>query len=331
MLTYDELINAMIADSWYMVNEYRLNLGPRDTLEDLVIYARTITGLKSSEKQDKIIQAICESDDAMIKAKKDTLTKNVPYRLLAPFIGFSSEDFERPLPKVAEKINGYDNVIYRFERISGLSSIIRVDETWAKYITDNYGIITGWINYNLIGYLQRRNPSVPGIPNKLSAPQSRILEKAKKYWHVVSEVYAMEGHPLSEIYGGVTVPEKGMSIDHFVPWSYVAHDELWNLSPTTKSINSSKSNNLPDWNMYFARLAQLEYKAYDLTSSHSQVGELKGRYSECVDEHVNDLNVREKLYRPGLTEEQFINALEDIVKPVYNAALNLGFGVWTYT
>ncbi|MFT4105550.1 MAG: hypothetical protein QM657_07315 [Lacrimispora sp.] len=32
-MTYQELINEMIADSWYMVSEYKLNLGPSDTLE----------------------------------------------------------------------------------------------------------------------------------------------------------------------------------------------------------------------------------------------------------------------------------------------------------
>ena len=31
-LQYNDLINNMIADAWYMVTEYRLNLGPADTL-----------------------------------------------------------------------------------------------------------------------------------------------------------------------------------------------------------------------------------------------------------------------------------------------------------
>ena len=31
--TYEELIDEMIADAWYMVTEYHLNLGPKDTLE----------------------------------------------------------------------------------------------------------------------------------------------------------------------------------------------------------------------------------------------------------------------------------------------------------
>ncbi|MCR5160639.1 MAG: HNH endonuclease, partial [Lachnospiraceae bacterium] len=32
-IRYEELINEMITDAWYMVTEYHLNLGPRDTLE----------------------------------------------------------------------------------------------------------------------------------------------------------------------------------------------------------------------------------------------------------------------------------------------------------
>ena len=55
--------------------------------------------------------------------------------------------------------------------------------------------------------------------------------------------------------------DKDISIDHFVPWSYVAHDEFWNLSPTTRSINSSKSNNLPKWDIYFPKLSELQFKA----------------------------------------------------------------------
>ena len=42
VISYDELVNEMIADAWYMVSEYRLNLGPADTLESLVHYLSLI-------------------------------------------------------------------------------------------------------------------------------------------------------------------------------------------------------------------------------------------------------------------------------------------------
>ncbi len=40
------------------------------------------------------------------------------------------------------------------------------------------------------------------------------------------------------------------------------------LNPTTKSINSSKSNYLPNWDTYFKRLAMLEYQSYNLSSKY---------------------------------------------------------------
>lgn len=54
-ITYEELVDEMIADAWYMVIEYHLNLGPRDTLESLVHYLQKISQLKSSEKKENII------------------------------------------------------------------------------------------------------------------------------------------------------------------------------------------------------------------------------------------------------------------------------------
>ena len=35
-ITFEELVDEMISEAWYMVTEYHLNLGPRDTLEKVV-------------------------------------------------------------------------------------------------------------------------------------------------------------------------------------------------------------------------------------------------------------------------------------------------------
>ncbi len=77
--------------------------------------------------------------------------------------------------------------------------------------------------------------------------------------------------PVHEIYSGQILTENDISIDHFVPWSYVAHDEMWNLNPTTKSINSSKRNNLLDWDEYFEKLAQQEFQSYRLIWKYDAV------------------------------------------------------------
>ncbi|MDB4193910.1 hypothetical protein N9599_07010 [Candidatus Pelagibacter sp.] len=38
------------------------------------------------------------------------------------------------------------------------------------------------------------------------------------------------------------IPEKELSIDHIIPWSYMYSDDLWNLVYVNKSVNSSMSN-----------------------------------------------------------------------------------------
>lgn len=320
-LTYDELINNMIADAWYMVSEYKLNLGPADTLEALARYAYTVSGLKSSEKRETIISTLGSLDDKELIKKKQVLTYNVPYRLQAPFLtNLKGKLWDGPKSELAERINGESNIIYRFSNIVGMDSRIIVDPDWANYIKSNYEIIRGWIQYNMIIYLQRRNPSVPGISNKLYAPQKRKLELVKKYWKAVIAVSSVY-----DIYGDLAMDNSDVSIDHFIPWSYVAHDELWNLIPTTRSVNSQKSNHLPDWDTYFERLCIVEYQAYQMVWAYEEV---QTEFDKCIKEHVNNIDVQHKLYRPNISRSEFYANLEELIKPVYISAHNLGFDIW---
>ena len=86
--TFDELINEMIADAWYMVTEYHLRLGPlgiTDNLEEVVKYIFETYPFPFSEKRDKIIRFLETTEDKTIRKYKADLTLNVPYRLQVPF------------------------------------------------------------------------------------------------------------------------------------------------------------------------------------------------------------------------------------------------------
>ena len=63
VLTYDELINNMIADAWYMVAEYKLNLGPADAIERIVKRAFEISNLKPSAERKAIIDFISNNEN----------------------------------------------------------------------------------------------------------------------------------------------------------------------------------------------------------------------------------------------------------------------------
>lgn len=322
-ITYEELVDEMIADAWYMVVEYHLNLGPRDTLESLVHYLQKISQMKSSEKKENIITYLRECKEKEVIKRKRILTKNVPYRIQAPFMDkVKGKEWDVSESVLISKINQERRLMYYFDALNGMQTKIRLSSEWVTYIHLNQEIIKGWLQYNIIIYLQKRNPSVPGIADKLYPPQERKLEKVKKYWKLLLTI-----RPVHEIYGHVQLSDKDMSIDHFVPWSYVAHDEFWNLHPTTRSINSSKSNHLPDWNIYFPQLARLEYISYEMMWKYDAV---YGEFEKCAKEHLNDNMVRKKIYQKGQDFISFANALEEILQPIYLSAKNCGFKGWIY-
>lgn len=53
------------------------------------------------------------------------------------------------------RINQEKRLMYYFTALNGLSTTIEVDDDWANYIKRNQEIIGGWLEYNMILYLQK--------------------------------------------------------------------------------------------------------------------------------------------------------------------------------
>ena len=322
-MSFEEIVNEMIASAWYMVTEYHLNLGPRDNLELIVRHLQEISQLKSSEKKEKILGFLEECTDREVLRLKRILIGNVPYRLQSPLLtGFKNKDFDGKINEKIQRINEQKRLIYYFSLYRGMETKISIQPDWEAYIRKNMEILKGWLRYHMILYLQRRNPSVPGISDKLYPPQERKLEKVKKYWKTILGIC-----PICDIYGERRLTERDLSIDHFIPWSYVAHDEFWNLHPTTRSRNSSKGNRLPAWEKYFVLLNRQEYLSYQMMWRYESV---RVEFEKCAREHLNSDDIRQRLYRSGLSEGEFGGQLEEILWPVYQSARNSGFGSWSY-
>lgn len=327
--TFNELINEMIADAWYMVTEYHLRLGPTgttDNLEDVVKYIGQIHPFVSSEKREKIIEFLEKCDDKTVLKYKQTLTLNVPYRLQVPFydeISIENKQWSGSKQILANQINQQRRLMYYFVLINGLDTTIEVNSLWAEYLIQNREILMGWLQLNLIHYLQNKNPSVPGIAEKITPSVSRDLNRVRKYWKLIIKL----DPSITDIYGNFPLIDESISVDHFIPWQFVAHDELWNLHPTTRNINSSKNNSLPAWDTYFESLGELEYRAYLMKQQYPQVSK---EFDNCALYHLNNQEIRNQLYQQGLGRGDFIQRLEKVVEPVYISAKNCGFREWNY-
>ena len=321
-IKFGDLIDRMILDAWYMVSEYKLNLGPADTLEKTVIHISENQKFLTTEKEDTLLDYLRRTDDKTVWEYKKTLSLNVPYRLQAPLMDNPDSKLWYNKAGIVDYINMQDGMMYSIEHVGTLDSSISISPAWMDYLQSNLGILLGWTDYNLIIYLQRRNPSVPGISNKIYPPQERKLTVVSDYWK-----YMIKQGNVRDIYTENLLTTRDVSIDHFVPWSYVASDELWNLIPTEKSVNSSKSNNLPVWDKYFNQLAMAEYNAYTIVQNDDKAKHL---FDKCVRENLNSEDIKYRLYHPGQSRDHFIGQLEDVLTPVYNSAHNMGFREWMY-
>ncbi len=321
--TYDELITEMIVIAWYMVNEYGLKLGPNNTtdnLEEVVKYLYKIPfeeKVPSAVRKGELRKKLNDLNDKKYTNYKETLINNVPYCLQSPFY----KDIKEPNKNKIDIINRRERLIYYFKEFQKLNTQIVISDEWVNYLRKNQLILIDWARYGLVNYLQKKNPLVPGISEKILPPYSRNLNRVKKYWSAIIKV----APDIKDIYGDNLLKDISISIDHFVPWQFVAHDELWNLCPTTKSINSSKSNNLPNWDLYIEKLCNLEYRAYQLRYESDLVAK---EFEICSKYHINDSDVRVALYSDNIMKDDFRERLINVIKPEYDFAKKCGFQEW---
>ncbi|MBV9671480.1 MAG: hypothetical protein JO076_01470, partial [Verrucomicrobia bacterium] len=68
--------------------------------------------------------------------------------------------------------------------------------------------------------------------------------------------------------------ESRYDIDHFLPWSFVTHDLIWNLTPVHKSENVRKSGAIPSLR-YLDRLVNQHADAVQIVARKLESGNSK--------------------------------------------------------
>lgn len=334
-IMFDELLNEMIVGAWYSVVEYHLRLGPKNSagkimnsLERAVIKLSQISHLPGDAKEITILEKIKEYDKEISEEKKQ-LILNVPYRLLSSFmpdIGGNDKLWDQRKRMIAyiEALNKKECIPYKIIDGAGLNKKVVITQEWQKFIRDNFVTISGWIEIKKVRYLQNRNPDVPGIIFKLEAEKDkqRKLKYVRELWNLIIETV-----PVIDIYTDKEFIENKYEIDHFIPWSFVANDELWNLLPMDSSLNSSKGNYLPRWDKYFKRFVHNQFLMNQQVQSKDRI---KSIFLKCQRDNLVMPWSLDVLYVFERSKVDFTNTLEKKLKPIYDSAIMQGFEVWNY-
>lgn len=328
-VSFRRMTARMVAAAWYPVNYFHLSLGLQDQLGKAVTCCKQELGLGDAAEAAVIIAAVEESNDKRVRGAVDALCKYVPYRLIRLF-------YEDELAMVRERegqlldrmVNPTILASNRLDSngapyIFGPSGdFIFVDAKWASYLRENRHIIEGWLDMRLVEYLQARNTSVPAIPMKIHPPQARDLTAATKYW---KEVLALV--PMREIYSGILFDDEAftlrgpLSIDHFIPWSFVLHDEPWNLVPMFRDSNSSKNDKLPSLDDFLEPFAAQQFDALMAIRG-------TGRHKGIIEGYLQiepELAMFED--SPGC-RMAFYDDVARVIRPLHQIASNQGFALW---
>lgn len=319
-IEFRQLVSRMVVKAWYPLLKYRLSFGLCDNLAKIINYISDTYSIGSNYDEDKLLKFIYNSDDRILNKMLKDLTYNVPYRFLAPF--FKGKLGKGNVEKMIEELSKDDNeCVYEIYKNEKSENCIRIRDNWCNYLKYNGRIIQGWAYYELVCFLQKRNPNVPGIAMKLEAPKTRNLREQTKIWEKV-----IEQKYITDLYTGldftdVNYKEYGvLSIDHFIPWSFVLHDQMWNLVPTFKNINSKKSDNLLQFDMYIDKFCEMQYEAFCYVVDENRKNQLE-EYGQVL--KVENL----KRFKEENREEEFIKRLRREIGPIYGVAVNQGFAI----
>lgn len=331
--TFDEIIDEMICNAWYSVREFHIHLSGlgsggdvRDGLERAILRLSELSDLPANASTVEIRNEIKTHNKELYQAKEQ-LTHMVPYRALAGFFANAGEvvnwDSIRRLTAYVEAFDRNHTVLpYTFGTSSKLKKEVRFHPAWIRMIQDNTVSILGWIQYEKVKWLQNNNPEVPGLVYKLAPMDEKMrkLGKVRKLWEGV-----LKNQQIQDVFTGQPIQEKKYDIDHFIPWSFVMNDELWNLMPMDSSLNSSKSNRLPKWDPFFRRFADNQFVMYELIQEYPGMRKL---YEGCFRDNLHSIWAGQELYRPGNTKEAFKSILEKNMLPVYDSARRQGYEIW---
>ncbi len=323
-LNIDNLSIRMLSDVWYPLDYFKLSFGKQDSFKNIAKYLTEKISIDNNPNSENLFNQITkklnDKDLQSLKKQIRDLIKYVPYRFIRPFFENDLKGEKDVLVngKIIELAKNNFETIKPFYYFSDNYIIIQND--WFDYFIKHKYILQSFVYWHLINYLQKNNPNVIGLSEKLFKPKQRDLKIANSFW----KNYLHIKNSVNCIYSNILLKDK-FSIDHFVPWSYIAHDQLWNLIPTSVSVNSAKSDNLPNYEKYFVGFSQLQFDAFKTIYK----SEIKDKSKLLEDYSVffkTDLQIINEF-----SVNQFQYKLEETIKPMLQFAENLGFNSnWIY-
>lgn len=327
VIPIDDLKSIMIASIWYPAVYFHLSFGKQDRLSLAALMLKDAASLEFSADDEDLVTKITELRETSREFAQgfNQLDRYVPYRFLEPFFrdalrGVADHQKNGLIAMLANESFLAPNLpgMYRFPS----RKTIELHPDWYNYVVQHLSILQEYCFWNLLKYLQLRNPNVPNIAGKLFLPKTRNLDNARTYWR--QALQKLEGSRC--IYSNEIIPLFSFSLDHFLPWRYVTHDLLWNIIPTLSAVNSAKGDRLPDLDQYCRKFSRLQFSALQIVAATNHAKR------EIIEDYILLFGCANRSDLLSIPYDAFHSKLYETLAPQFQIARSMGFiGNWSYS
>ncbi|MCH1624440.1 HNH endonuclease [Ferdinandcohnia quinoae] len=215
-LSYDRIFSSFAKIYWNLVIHHDLNqinmVGKRAEVQNVLLSLQEKHGIPNSLVFDKLSNEL--QVDTIMKVKK-----KCKINVMGAIYGDTS------------------GAIYDFDN---KKEFIKINSSFYSFMQRFQKVLTYVTNYHLALFLEKFNEQ--GDTTKLLLSVENVSKRTSldHFYYVLESFYGGEC-----FYCGKKIKNKSNShVDHFIPWSFVQADQLWNLVISCSTCNLAKSDKL---------------------------------------------------------------------------------------
>lgn len=216
-LTYDQLAFSFTKIYWNLIVQHSLlhqNRGKTARVVTIIKDEQTKNGIPSEMIFDKLNEKL---QIKLINKIKTTMKENV----YGALYGDSRGSFY-----------GFDHK----------KEILKLNPSVHSFMLNYQRLIVNLANYHMAAMIEELNevPNTNYLLGKVESIGKR--SSLKLYEKILLKYFKAECFYCNKIFTGLN---RETQVDHFIPWSFVQSDQIWNLVLSCNKCNSSKSDKLP--------------------------------------------------------------------------------------
>ncbi|MCP8615245.1 HNH endonuclease domain-containing protein [Salirhabdus salicampi] len=191
----------------------------------------------------------------------------------------------------------YGDTQGKFYAFEHRSEYFKINPAVHRFMLNYQRLIVNLTNYHMAAMIEKLN-DIPSINYLLGKVESIAKRSSLRPF----EKILLNHFEHTCFYCGKTLlsGKRQTHVDHFIPWSFVQSDQLWNLVLSCSTCNSSKSDKLPEKNFLctlIQRNNELLYK-----KEHTNVGNLMTNYKDKKVILLYDYSIKngyDQIWSPG--------------------------------